>query len=160
MRSPASRSARQSGEAGFTLIEILCVLAIFAMLAAIILPTLPRGTSRIRLESFAIATAALLKADHNAAIRRDSEISTEVDAASRIIRSGATDRVVQIPDDVKFDALLPARCNRHSGRSAILFFSSGMSCGGMISLTRPGFGYEVRVNWLTGGVDIVPINPT
>jgi general secretion pathway protein H len=23
-------------------------------------------------------------------------------------------------------------------------------------LARPGMGYEVRVNWLTGGVDIVP----
>jgi general secretion pathway protein H len=26
----------------------------------------------------------------------------------------------------------------------------------VIALARPGMGYEVRVNWLTGGVDIVP----
>ena len=31
-----------------------------------------------------------------------------------------------------------------------------MSCGGVIALARPGMGYEVRVNWLTGGVEIVP----
>jgi len=31
-----------------------------------------------------------------------------------------------------------------------------MSCGGVIALSRPGMGVEVRVNWLTGGVDIVP----
>ncbi len=42
-----------------------------------------------------------------------------------------------------------------AGRS-IDFFPSGMSCGGTIALARPGMGYEVRVNWLTGGVEIVP----
>jgi general secretion pathway protein H len=30
-----------------------------------------------------------------------------------------------------------------------------MSCGGVVVLTRPGVGYEVRVNWLTGGVEVV-----
>ena len=40
--------------------------------------------------------------------------------------------------------------------SVIDFFPSGMSCGGVLALARPGMGFEVRVNWLTGGVDIVP----
>jgi general secretion pathway protein H len=158
MPSPAGRGVGRRGESGFTLIEIVCVLAIFAMLAAIVVPVLPHSTSRTRLESFAIATASLLKADHDAAIRRGSQIVTQVDAASRFIRSGATDRVVHIPNDVKFDALLTARCDKYPGRSTIRFFSSGMSCGGVIALTRSGFGYEIRVNWLTGEVDIVPLN--
>jgi general secretion pathway protein H len=34
-----------------------------------------------------------------------------------------------------------------------------MSCGGVIALTHLGVGYEVRVNWLTGGVDVVPHRP-
>lgn len=158
MLSRAGPGVDRRGESGFTLLEMVCVIAIFAMLAAIVVPALPRGTSRIRLESFAIAAAALLKADHDAAIRRGSQIATQVDAASRLIRSGATDRVVRIPNDVKFDALLAARCDKHSGQSTIRFFSSGMSCGGVIALTRSGFGYEIRVNWLTGGVDVVPLN--
>jgi general secretion pathway protein H len=33
-----------------------------------------------------------------------------------------------------------------------------MSCGGVVKLTRLGAGYEVRVNWLTGGVEVVAIN--
>ena len=40
----------------------------------------------------------------------------------------------------------------------IVFFASGMSCGGVIALTRLGAGYQIRVNWLTGGVEIVPLN--
>ena len=55
------------------------------------------------------------------------------------------------------------RCWRRAAISApagptIRFFASGMSCGGTIALTRLGVGYEVRVNWLTGGVEIVPLD--
>src|SRR5215470_11387285 len=99
-------------EEGFTLLEVVCVLAILAILAATIGAGLPRGTSRARLESYAIATAALLKADRNAAVRRRMQVATEVDAPSRLVRSGATGRVVQVPSDVTFDALLSARCDR------------------------------------------------
>ncbi len=151
-------SAHPKADAGFTLLETVCVLVIIAMLAAIVIPALPQGTSRARLESYAIATAALLKSDHDAAVRRGSQVATEVNAEARLIRSGASDRVVRIPNDVTFDALLAARCRQHAVRSTIHFFSSGMSCGGAIALTRSGFGYEIRVNWLTGGVEIVPLN--
>jgi general secretion pathway protein H len=142
--------------AGFTLLEVVCVLAIVAILAAILLPIVPRGTSRARLESYAIETAAMLKVDRNIAMRNRVQVATVVDAPARLIRSGATGRVVQIPDDVSFDAILAARCNQRPAGATISFFASGMSCGGAIALTRLGIGYEIRVNWLTGGVEIVP----
>jgi general secretion pathway protein H len=152
---PAARAERGGGEAGFALIEILCVLAIIGMLAAIILPAIPRATSRARLESYAVETAALLKADRNSALRRQIQVATRIDAASRSIRSGITGRVIRLPSDVSLDAILASRCaDRNTGRS-IDFFPSGMSCGGTIALSRPGMGFEVRVNWLTGGVEIV-----
>jgi general secretion pathway protein H len=154
--SPAARAENGGGERGFALIEILCVLAIIGMLAAIILPAIPRSTTRAKLESYAVATAALLKSDRSAALRRQIQVATQVDAASRSIRSGATGRVIRLPNDVALDAILASRCaDRIAGRS-IDFFPSGMSCGGVIALSRPGMGVEVRVNWLTGGVDIVP----
>jgi general secretion pathway protein H len=154
--SPVARAERASPERGFALIEILCVLAIIGLLAAIILPAIPRATSRARLESYAVATAALLKADRNAALRRQVLVTTEIDAAARSIRSGVTGRIIRLPDDVKLDTMLASRCaDRNVGRS-IDFFPSGMSCGGVIALVRPGMAFEVRVNWLTGGVDIVP----
>ena len=144
------------GEAGFALIEILCVLAIIGLLAAIILPAVPRATSRAKLESYAVETAALLKADRSAALRRQVLVATQVDAGNRAIRSGITGRVIRFPADVSLDAYLASRCaNRSAGRS-IDFFPSGMSCGGTIAMARPGIAYEVRVNWLTGGVEIVP----
>jgi len=153
---PAARAENGGGERGFALIEILCVLAIIGMLAAIILPAIPRSTTRTKLESYAVATAALLKSDRSAALRRQIQVTTQVDAAARSIRSGVTGRIIRLPDDVSLDAILASRCADRNAGSSIDFFPSGMSCGGVIALSRPGMGVEVRVNWLTGGVDIVP----
>jgi general secretion pathway protein H len=151
-----ARAERGTDEQGFALIEMLCVLAIIGLLAAIILPAIPRATTRAKLESYAVQTAALLKADRNAALRRQIQVTTQIDAEARSIRSGVTGRVIRLPNDVSLDAMLASRCADRSAGRSIDFFPSGMSCGGVIALARPGMGFEVRVNWLTGGVDIVP----
>ena len=155
--SPTERSGR-GGEDGFTLLEIVCVLAIIGILAAIIMPAIPRGTSRTRLEAYAIEIATVLRADRDAAIWRRQPIATQIDALARSVRSGAAGRIVRMPDDVHFEAMLAARCNQRAAGNTIDFFGSGMSCGGTIRLTRRDIGYDIRVNWLTGGVEIVTAN--
>jgi general secretion pathway protein H len=122
------------------------------------LPVFPRGTSRTMLEAYAVETASLLKADRNAAIRRGVAVATGLSAISRTISSGATGRLVQLPQDVGFNAILASQCDRRAAGAAIEFLPSGMSCGGTIFLSRLGTTLEVRVTWLTGGVEIVPSN--
>jgi general secretion pathway protein H len=154
---PRAKIDGNTGEGGFTLIEMVCVLAIIALLAAIALPRLPHGTTHQQLAAYTIEVATALKSDRLAAIRDRRLVATEIDASARSLRSGATGRLIRLPEDVTFDALLPDRCNDRPAFSAISFFASGMSCGGTIALTRSGAGYEIHVNWLTGGVDVVPL---
>src|SRR5262249_14651567 len=159
--SPAGRAdfgGEARGQSGFTLLEIICVLAIIAILAAIALPAIPRGTSRPRIEGYALETAALLKADHHAAQIQRKEVATSVDAPARTIRSGASGRAVRLPADVKVEAALATPAHNRPAGATVRHFPSGMSCGGAIALTREGVGYQVRVNWLTGGVEVVPVN--
>ncbi len=143
-------------EAGFTLLEMVCALAIVGLMAAVLLPAIPRQTSRARLEAYAIETAALLKADRNAAIRRRLDVTTQVDAPSRSLRSGASGQTVRVPEDVRFETLLPRNCDNRPVVASISFFASGMSCGGVIVLAKLDAGYEIRVNWLTGRIEVVP----
>src|SRR5579871_5450810 len=96
----------RSCERGFTLLEMVCVLALVALMAAVLLPLFPRHTTRSRLQGYVLQTAALLKEDRDAAIRRGTGVATLVDTRSRLIRSGASAEMVRIPDDVYFEALL------------------------------------------------------
>jgi general secretion pathway protein H len=140
---------------GFTLLEMVCVLAIIALLAAVLLPFIPRETSRSRLQAYALQAATLLKADRDAAISRNISVATLVDTGGRAIRSGASRTALRVPDDVRFEAVLPQTCQRRAALSTIRFFANGTSCGGSIALSRFDASYEVRVNWLTGRVEVV-----
>ena len=135
------------------------MLAIIALLAAIILPAIPRSTSRARLEAYAIDAAALIMQDRNAAVRRRMQVATQVDAPARLIVSGATGQRMRLPDDVAVESILPVRCGDRPAGRRIDFFAAGSSCGGVIALRRPGASYQVRVNWLTGGVEVVAGTP-
>ena len=156
MRKPTRCSDESSRQDGYILLEIVCVLAIIGLLAAIILPAIPRATSRARLEGYAVATAAVLKADRVAALRQRVRVETIVNAEARTIRSGSGGRVVQLPADVRLDAMLATRCYDRLTGMTIDFFPSGMSCGGVIALTHVDTGYEIRINWLTGRIEVAP----
>ena len=120
-------------DAGFTIIEVLIALALVAVsILAIgsVMSTNVRGVRLLEQHVTLMQTA----------------------------RSVMTADMIRIPDDVRFDALLPQTCNRRAALSTISFFASGMSCGGAIALTRLDAGYEIRVNWLTGRIEIAPHN--
>ena len=148
-----------SREAGYTLIEMVAVLAIVAMLAGIALPHWPSGTTRPRLEAYALSIAAILKADRTAALSRRARVATLLDVKTREVSSGSGAGAVRLPEDVAFDAVVAETCAGGQNGSEIDFLPSGMSCGGSIALARPGAAYRVRVNWLTGGVEVVAADP-
>ena len=151
---------RDDREAGFTLLEIVCVLAMIGLLAALVLPAIPRATSPVRLAAYAVDIAALLKGDRNAAMRNHLPVATSLDPERRIVRSGARATAIEIPADVSFDALVADRCEGRAVGSTIDFLPNGSSCGGVIAISRQGVGFQIRVNWLTGGVEVVPIHKT
>ncbi|MFG1293599.1 prepilin-type N-terminal cleavage/methylation domain-containing protein [Xanthobacter oligotrophicus] len=143
------------GQAGFSLLEVVCALAIVAALAALAVPWLSPTTSRQKLEAYLVETAALLKADRAAARRRGTPVATEVNAAQGRIRSGASGQLLRLPRDVRVTTVLPQYCNGRPTTGEISFLPSGLSCGGVVTLSRPGAACEVRINWLTGGIEIV-----
>jgi general secretion pathway protein H len=81
------------------------------------------------------------------------------DVQGHRVISGSGAGVLQMPADVAMDAIVAETCAGRRNGPAIGFLPSGMSCGGTVALARPGAAYHVRVNWLTGGVEIVAAEP-
>jgi general secretion pathway protein H len=153
-RSPAA-SAKRRSQAGIILLDVVLTLAIFALIALLILPTLPRGTTPSRQGAYAAQIAAVMKNDRTAAARQGREVATRVDVANRRVSSGAADTTVTLPSDLKLDVIASNLCADPRGVFAIVFSPDGRSCGAIVHIAKGDLDWRIRVHWLTGQVDIV-----
>jgi general secretion pathway protein H len=149
----ALRSWNVDRGAGFTLIEVVAVMLIIALVASLALTMMP-GTGRAGLKALTLQTASLFRRERLGAILtgRDREVS--LDGERRVLVGDGGD-MVALPRDVVVDIL--GIDETWSGRQAVVrFHSDGASTGAVLKLSRAEAEYEIRVNWYTGGVAIVP----
>ena len=154
-RCADSDAGAASPQAGVILLDMVLAMAVFALLALLVLPMLPRGTTGSRVGAYAAEIAALLKIDRSAAARSGREVATSVDVASRRIASGSSRRTVTLPDDVTVDVVASTLCTAAPGRFAIVFAPDGRSCGAVIRLVKGERDWRIRINWLTGFINVV-----
>jgi len=149
----AMRSWNVDRGAGFTLIEVITVMVIIALVASLAVTMMP-STGRAGLKAVALQTASLLRRERFGAILtgRDREVS--LDGERRVLVGDGGD-IVALPRDVVLDIL--GIDEVWSGRQAVVrFHSDGASTGAVLKLSRAEAEYEIRVNWYTGGVAILP----
>lgn len=150
-----SANAAASSQSGVVLLDIVIAMAVVALLAFLAMPTLPHHTTASRLEAYAGEVAAMLKLDRSAAARSGREVVTHVDIAARRISSGAGPHTITLPQDVTLDLIASGSCMTQGGQFAIIFGPDGRSCGAVISLAKDGRNWRIRINWLTGFIDVV-----
>lgn len=140
-------SGSGEAQAGFTLVEATLALALIGLITALALPrALPNaGPTALRVKALEIA--ALLRVDRNAALRTGRMVTTAVDAVGRLVRSGASDATIIVPNAFALQLA--------TGIPGVFrFFPDGTSSGGELILARPDSGVSVRVNDLTAAVSV------
>lgn len=154
------QAGRGDASAGFTLLEMVCVLAVVALLAFVVLPRPQTRTSRYVMEQVALRIAGALKADRYQAIRQRTAVATLFDIRDREVRRGSSPLRIAIPADLTIRATVSGSCPATEIATGLTFYPDGRSCGGTVDIARDGGGFQVRVNWLTGGVEIVTLPVT
>lgn len=127
--------------------ELMLALALMALIAALALPRGRIGDGGAALRSKAYETAALLRADRDAAARLDREVASRVDFGTRRVISGQAREAVTIPETLS----MRLNADRFAG---FRFFPDGRSSGGELALDAGGRGLVLRVDRLTSAVEI------
>jgi len=141
-------------ERGFTLIEVVVVLAILALVTAMALPLLTGAGAKADARVAAREIAAGMRLTRNFAMMRGHAEAFLVDTASGVFRAGATAAPQRVPGDVRLVLYTTTGERRGATVGSIRFFPDGSSTGGGIRLRAGNSRAEVLVDWLTGHLTI------
>ncbi len=142
-------------QTGFTLVELLIVLALAALLMSAVPALFSAALPGLELKAAARRTAATLRLAQEMAIRRGTATEVLIDVESRQLTL-ATARSVTLPTSLTLQLEIAARDLQNDQRGIIRFFPDGTATGGRIMLTYNAHGYQVGVTWLTGRITIAP----
>ena len=142
-------SAKADATAGFTLVEMLVVLAIMALVATIAAPGLVSHYRSKTLEAMAGEITMRLRLSRTSAIATARPKQVVVDLGTRIIRFGERD-IVALPDDVKMTVVTGQETVVADRQTVLTFLPDGSASGMDIALQQKGRTARIAVNWLTG----------
>jgi general secretion pathway protein H len=137
---------------GFTLVEMLVVLAIMAVTVAVSLPFVRKSGDVRSLEATAQLIAARLRQTQAESVGTNSERFFKIDLKNATLL------------EPKY--ALPGGTNLHietaegqiiGDLAAIRFFADGSSTGGKITLNRGDNKIELDINWLDGAVMLAKV---
>jgi general secretion pathway protein H len=137
---------------GFTLIEMLVVLAILAVIMALVPAYLAGGRDRVELKGAARAVAAALRETREEALAHNASQAFVIDLDRRRFRRAGQRQDEPVAPGIGITLVTTSEDRRSAGRGVIRFFPDGSSSGGGVILVRDKGRYDVLVDWLTGRV--------
>jgi general secretion pathway protein H len=139
--------------AGFTLLEMLVVLAVLGLSLAIVVSRGPSRSATVELQSVAGRLAQGLRLARGEAIRGNRPIRLVIDTATHSWRIGAGPPQA-LPRQLALSVVAVAREAATPGEAAIGFQPDGSSSGGRIELRDGASTLLLGVDWLTGRVAV------
>lgn len=138
----------QAGESGFSLIEMLVVLAILALVAGLTMPNL-RGTRQPSAMATAREIEALFQRAHVDAIahRRNETVTIDVKAGTVLY---GTKQSAVISSNLSRHLLVGRELVSNAGTATIFFQPDGSTSGAELELRSEQASIFVSLPWLTG----------
>jgi general secretion pathway protein H len=141
-------------EHGFTLIEMLVVIAIIALIGALALPQFSGAQGKADMTSTARRLAAGLRSTRSLAMAHGRAEAFALDTAHGLYRAG-TGAAQPVGKNIGLTLVTASRERIDSATGSIRFFADGSSTGGGIALRAGPRNSLILVDWLTGRVSLV-----
>jgi general secretion pathway protein H len=143
-----TRKARR----GIVLLDVVLALAVMALAAYVLMPVPTGSLSRNDVMAEAVRVGAVFRQGRTMAIRDRSPTDVVVDVMTGEIEGPG--EIVSVRQDIRLVWSTSSQCPLDRGRRALRFLPDGRSCGGVLSLSGSGHEALLRVDWLTGRVEM------
>lgn len=150
MTATARHSFAETRAAGFTLLELVVVLAIVALAAGIALPRLKGPPERLRLQAAAGEIGQRLRSVRAAAIASGSEQTLTFDSRARSFWTSLDPRPRSIGAGIDVAVAGPAIEQPSADHRAIRFRPDGSASDAQVTLRLGALAADVTVEWISG----------
>lgn len=137
---------------GFTLLELLVVLAIVALMTAIAAPRFAAALPGAELDSGARKLAAGLREARSMAVSTNRAVPFTLRGGANLYTIGRGGESRQLPGKLAITLVTGRREISGANQGSIRFFPDGSSTGGRIELKGAGGKRSIEVDWLTGRI--------
>jgi general secretion pathway protein H len=141
---------------GFTLLELLVVLALAALLLAVAPPLITAALPGAELKSSARRVAAGLRLAREEAIRSGGDVAFTLDVENRFFEIDGGFRRASLPRGLVLEITAAESEMRDGQVGSVRFYPDGSSTGGRVVLALGDRGWQVGVQWLTGRIRLAP----
>ncbi|MCU0830247.1 MAG: hypothetical protein MUC58_01800 [Rhizobiaceae bacterium] len=142
-------------QAGVVLLDVVLALAVMALAALIMVPRPVGGISRADMRLAGSDIATLFRQGRAHAMATGETVDISVDARAGRVNAAFRTSGITLPSGMSADWVASNVCpGSGGGRRDLRFLPDGRSCGAVLTLTGARLSAIIRVDWLTGRVDM------
>jgi len=147
------------GNKGFTLLELIVVMALMAIMMTLVPPLISNALPGTQLKSASRQLAAGLRYARNHALTVRKEATLTMDVEKHSYQITGKKKSYSISKDLNIELLTAESETSDENTGSIRFFPDGGSTGGRITISYGERAFGVDVDWLTGKVRILDVEP-
>lgn len=139
---------------GFTLIEMMIVIAISAIVLATLVPNFTPAIERAKLHASSRDIVSALRHCRGYAMIKGEDALFELNTIAHTYRISGRKKLYNIPDSIELGLFTTSTETLDEGTGRIRFFPDGSATGGRVTLIGKNQTLVVDINWLTGEIKL------